>query len=79
MSMEMTDEYRLKENMYRKCLFIVLKLAVSLHLIKHSKIFILNFFLQLELCLSMFMQKENTCVLLRYSRYKVHICSLDCI
>jgi len=40
----MTDKYRLKGSMYRKCSFIALKLAISLHLLKDSTIFIQNIF-----------------------------------
>jgi len=59
MSMEMADEYRVKESMYRKCSFIALKIAISLPLLKDSTIFIQSIFLQLELCLCLFLRKEN--------------------
>jgi hypothetical protein len=74
----MTDEYRLKESMYRKRSFIALKLAISLHLPKDSTIFIQSLFYGLN-CACAYFCKNRTCALLGYSRYKVHNCSLDCI
>jgi len=43
MSMEMTDECRLKESVYRNCSFIALKLSISIQLLKDSTIFIQSF------------------------------------